>query len=65
MFAASLQAVDSGTAAPDYTDAERFFTKTYMTRSLESVLEGGVGAPDGSAHRRCAGATVRDALWRG
>ncbi|MGQ9879691.1 MAG: ATP-binding protein [Armatimonadota bacterium] len=40
MFAASLQAVDSGTGAPDYIDAERFFTKTYMTRSLESVLDG-------------------------
>ena len=53
MFAASLHAVDSGTADPDYTDAERFFTKTYMTRSLESVLEGALarlmGQPESGA----------------
>lgn len=40
MFAASLHAVETGTADRDYTDPERFFNKTYLTRSLESVLEG-------------------------
>ncbi|MER3398919.1 MAG: hypothetical protein C4316_10430 [Chloroflexota bacterium] len=40
MFAASLDAVERGTADPDYTDPERFFAKTFMTRSLENVLEG-------------------------
>jgi hypothetical protein len=40
IFAASLYAVKVGTADPDYTDPERFFAKTFMTRSLESVLEG-------------------------
>jgi hypothetical protein len=40
MFAASLHAVEAGNADPDYTDPERFFAKTFMTRSLENVLEG-------------------------
>jgi len=40
MFAASLHAVESGSADRDYTDPERFFAKTFMTRSLENVLEG-------------------------
>lgn len=39
MFAASLHAVEAGTADPDYTDPERFFAKTFMTQSLENVLE--------------------------
>jgi len=39
MFAASLHAVESGTADRDYTDPERFFAKTFITRSLENVLE--------------------------
>lgn len=39
MFAASLHAVESGSADPDYTDPERFFEKTFVTRSLENVLE--------------------------
>lgn len=43
MFAASLHAVESGTADPDYTDPERFFSKTFMTRALENVLEGVLG----------------------
>lgn len=40
MFAASLHAMEAGTADRDYTDPERFFGKTFMTRSLENVLEG-------------------------
>ncbi|MGQ9855084.1 MAG: DUF499 domain-containing protein, partial [Candidatus Oleimicrobiaceae bacterium] len=40
MFAASLHTVESGTADRDYTDPEHFFAKTFMTRSLENVLEG-------------------------
>jgi len=40
MFAASLHAVAAGTADPDYADPERFFAKTFMTSSLENVLEG-------------------------
>ncbi len=39
MFAASLHAVDAGTADRDYTEPERFFARTFMTRSLEDVLE--------------------------
>ena len=39
MFAVSLYAVVTGTADPDYTEPERFFAKTFMTRSLENVLE--------------------------
>jgi hypothetical protein len=39
VFAASLHAVKAGTADPDYTDPQRFFEKTFMTQSLESVLE--------------------------
>jgi len=53
MFAASLHSVETETADPDYTDPERFFAKTYMTRSLESVLERVVGRlagrPEGGA----------------
>ena len=56
MFAASLDAVESGTADRDYTDPERFFTKTYMTRSLESVLEGVLARLTGQPE---AGAPVR------
>jgi predicted AAA+ superfamily ATPase len=40
LFAASLGQVDAGTAPQDYVDAERFFKKTYMTRSLSTLLEG-------------------------
>ncbi|MGQ9684508.1 MAG: ATP-binding protein [Anaerolineae bacterium] len=43
MFAASLHAVETGSADPDYTEPERFFGKTFMTRSLENVLEGVLG----------------------
>jgi len=39
LFATSLHQVETGTADPDYTDPERFFVKTFMTRSLENVLE--------------------------
>ncbi|GIV23748.1 MAG: hypothetical protein KatS3mg025_1407 [Bacteroidia bacterium] len=42
-FAASLHAVQSGTADPDYVDPERFFGKTFMTRTLANVLEGVLG----------------------
>jgi hypothetical protein len=40
MFAASLHAVEAETADPDYTDPGRFFGKTFLTRSLENILEG-------------------------
>ncbi len=43
VFAASLHAVEAGTADPDYTDPERFFAKTFMTQSLENVMEGVLG----------------------
>ncbi|MCD6507091.1 ATP-binding protein [Candidatus Poribacteria bacterium] len=51
MFAASLHAVESGTADRDYTDPERFFAKTFMTRSLENVLEGVLARLMGEAGR--------------
>ncbi|HXF05591.1 MAG TPA: DUF499 domain-containing protein [Blastocatellia bacterium] len=54
LFAVSLHHVEQGTADRDYTDPERFFVKTFMTRSLANLMErvlgrlcaaGGVGAP--------------------
>jgi hypothetical protein len=43
LFAISLYHVMQGAADKDYTDAERFFTRTYMTRALASLLERVVG----------------------
>ncbi|MEJ5252769.1 MAG: DUF499 domain-containing protein, partial [Armatimonadota bacterium] len=40
LFAASLHSVESGTADPDYVEADRFFKKTYMTQSLRHLMEG-------------------------
>lgn len=40
LFAISLHHVEQGTADKDYTDPEQFFRKTFMTRSLERLLEG-------------------------
>src|SRR5579884_317214 len=56
MFAASLHAVEAGTADPDYTDPERFFGKTFMTRALADVLEGVLARLVGQPGR---GAAVR------
>lgn len=43
LFAASLHQVETGEASPDYTEPERFFEKTFMTKSLEDLLEGVLG----------------------
>ncbi|MCS7017121.1 MAG: DUF499 domain-containing protein [Gemmatales bacterium] len=51
LFAISLHQVEQGVADRDYTEAERFFHKTFMTRSLERLLEGVVGRLSGVAGR--------------
>lgn len=43
LFAANLHQVETGEAPPDYTEPERFFDKTFMTKSLENLLEGVLG----------------------
>jgi len=43
LFAVSLHQVDQGIADRDYTDPERYFRKTFMTRSLSHLLEGALG----------------------
>ncbi len=43
LFAISLHHVMQGSADKDYTDAERFFNRTYMTRALSDLLERVVG----------------------
>lgn len=43
LFAISLHHVAQGTADRDYTDPERFFTRTFMTRALSDLLERVVG----------------------
>ncbi len=43
LFAISLHHVMQGSADRDYTDAERFFSRTYMTRALSDLLERVVG----------------------
>lgn len=43
LFAISLHHVAQGTADRDYTDPERFFTRTFMTRALADLLERVVG----------------------
>ena len=43
LFAISLHHVMQGSADKDYTDAERFFTRTYMTRALSDLLERVIG----------------------
>ncbi|MDW7967389.1 MAG: DUF499 domain-containing protein, partial [Thermoanaerobaculum sp.] len=40
LFAISLHHVEQGTANRDYTEPERFFQKTFMTASLQRLLEG-------------------------
>ncbi|MCS7225146.1 MAG: DUF499 domain-containing protein [Armatimonadetes bacterium] len=40
VFAISLHHVEQGVADKDYTDPETFFQKTFMTKSLERLLEG-------------------------
>ncbi|MGC9025170.1 MAG: ATP-binding protein [Chloroflexia bacterium] len=42
-FAISLHHVVQGTADRDYTDPERFFERTFMTRALSELLERVVG----------------------
>lgn len=39
-FAISLNAVDLGKGAKDYVEPDRFFDKTFMTRSLKALLMG-------------------------
>jgi predicted AAA+ superfamily ATPase len=43
LFAISLHHVAHGSADRDYTDAERFFSRTYMTRALSELLERVIG----------------------
>ena len=43
LFAISLHHVMQGIADSDYTDAERFFDRTFMTRALSELLERVVG----------------------
>jgi hypothetical protein len=43
LFAISLHHVMQGNASSDYTDAERFFERTFMTRALSELLERVVG----------------------
>jgi hypothetical protein len=43
LFAISLHHVAHGSADRDYTDAERFFSRTYMTRALSDLLERVIG----------------------
>jgi len=43
LFAISLHHVMQGSADRDYTDAERFFSRTYMTRALSDLLERVIG----------------------
>jgi hypothetical protein len=43
LFAISLHHVMQGSASSDYTDAERFFERTFMTRALSELLERVVG----------------------
>ncbi|GIV15264.1 MAG: hypothetical protein KatS3mg022_0699 [Armatimonadota bacterium] len=43
LFAISLHHVVRGSADRDYTDAERFFSRTFMTRALSDLLERVVG----------------------
>lgn len=43
LFAISLHHVVQGTADRDYTDPERFFDRTFMTRALSNLLERIVG----------------------
>lgn len=43
LFAISLHHVARGSANKDYTDAERFFSRTFMTRALSDLLERVVG----------------------
>lgn len=43
LFAISLHHVACGDGDRDYTDAERFFARTFMTRALENLLERVIG----------------------
>lgn len=43
LFAISLHHVACGDGDRDYTDAERFFSRTFMTRALENLLERVIG----------------------
>jgi SpoVK/Ycf46/Vps4 family AAA+-type ATPase len=43
LFAISLHHVAQGHADPDYTDPERFFSRTFMTRALSDLLERVIG----------------------
>ncbi|MBC7217419.1 MAG: ATP-binding protein [Candidatus Caldatribacterium sp.] len=43
LFAISLHHVVQGSADRDYTDPERFFNRTYMTRALSDLLERVIG----------------------
>jgi predicted AAA+ superfamily ATPase len=43
LFAISLHHVVQGHADRDYTDPERFFSRTYMTRALSDLLERVIG----------------------
>jgi predicted AAA+ superfamily ATPase len=43
LFVISLHHVMQGSEDQDYTDPERFFTRTYMTRALSDLLERVVG----------------------
>jgi hypothetical protein len=47
LFAISLHHVVRGSADRDYTDAERFFSRTYMTRALSDLLERVIGRLSG------------------
>ncbi len=51
LFAASLHQVETGDASADYTEPERFFEKTFMTKSLENLLEGVLGRLSGEAEK--------------
>ncbi len=51
LFAVSLYQVEQGIADRDYTDPERYFRKTFITRSLSHLLEGALGRLRGKSGR--------------
>jgi len=58
-FAISLNAVDLGQGAKDYVEPDRFFQKTFMTRSLKALLQGVLARLVGGEGGVARGAPVR------
>ena len=58
-FAADLAKVAAGTSAPEYSDPEKFFARTYLTKGLAELLRGVAQRLAGTGVLDSAGGKVR------